>query len=63
VTDWRCSCGSADVMAVKPGVEPLRRGAVDLFTRLDPLTEKGEPSVAWCRECWPWRSREVIRRP
>jgi hypothetical protein len=33
-------------------VEPLRRGAVDLFTRLDKMLETGEPTVAWCLECW-----------
>ena len=29
-----CTCGSSEWFAVRPGVEPERRGAVDLFTRL-----------------------------
>ena len=47
----RCGCGCSDLVAIKPGQEPVRRGAVDLFTRLDPLVERGAPDVAWCAAC------------
>lgn len=48
----RCGCGCADVFAVRPGVAPARRGAIDLFTRLDPLVTIGVPDAFWCRPCW-----------
>lgn len=48
----RCACGSDDIVAVSPGVEPARRGAVDLFTRVDPYVDVGEASVARCRVCF-----------
>lgn len=48
----RCACGSAAVMAIRPGLDPVRRGAVDLFTRVDPLTHTGAPDAAWCLVCW-----------
>ena len=48
----RCGCGSESIFALRPGVDPERRGAVDLFTRLDPLVSIGAPDVAWCAACW-----------
>jgi hypothetical protein len=42
----RCACGSAAIIAIRPGLEPLRRGAVDIVTRCDPLTEPGAPDAA-----------------
>lgn len=47
-----CACGEAELFSVKPGTEPLRRGAVDLFTRLDPLIDGGVADQFWCRACW-----------
>lgn len=54
IVDWRCECGSADLVAVRPGVEPARRGAIDLFSRLDPMIDTGERSMFWCAACWPY---------
>lgn len=48
----RCACGSSAIFSIKPGEEPRRRGAVDLFTRLDPLVETGAPDVVRCKPCW-----------
>lgn len=48
----RCLCGSPEIAAIKPGLEPERRGAIDLFTRVDPLVERGAPDVIWCLPCW-----------
>ena len=39
-------------MAVQVGQNGERRGAVDLFTRLDPLIERPVPDVLFCRACW-----------
>jgi hypothetical protein len=52
----RCACGSAAILAIRPGLEPLRRGAVDIVTRSDPLVARGTPDAAWCAVCWraPW---------
>lgn len=58
----QCSCGAPDIIALRPGVEPLRRGAVDLFTRLDPLVEIGEPATAWCAACWDAKFGTMTRR-
>lgn len=47
----RCTvCGAADIVAVRPGSEPIR----DLF-----LLKRDIPDVAYCRECWTkrWRAR------
>jgi hypothetical protein len=52
LTTLRCGCGSPTIFSVRPGVEPLRRGAIDLFTRLDPVLVAGVPDVAWCLACW-----------
>lgn len=51
---FSCACGSADVFAVRPGLEVVRRGAVDLFSRLDPVVE-GRVDVCWCLACWSKR--------
>lgn len=48
----RCGCGSSEVMALRPGQDAARRGAVDLFSRLDPLVDAGAPDAAWCMGCW-----------
>jgi hypothetical protein len=48
----RCSCGSPDILALRPGVDPERLGAVHIFTREDPLVTVGEPDVGYCRTCW-----------
>lgn len=51
----RCRCGCAPgvpIFAIRPGQDAERRGAIDLFTRLDPLVEAGAPDVAWCRASW-----------
>jgi hypothetical protein len=50
----RCACGSQAIVAVRPGLDPLRRGAIDLFSRADPLVE-GRPDAVWCRACWVTR--------
>lgn len=53
--DARCGCPVAGpVVAIKPGFEGERRGAVDLFTRLDPLVERPVPDAIWCAACWPF---------
>ena len=54
LTAARCACGSLSIVAVRPGLDPLRRGAIDLFTRADPLVE-GRPDAVWCRACWMTR--------
>ncbi len=51
INNLRCACGSEDLASIRPGQEPLRRGAVDLFTRVDPLVEIGTPSVGFCMAC------------
>lgn len=40
-----CVCGSAEVIAVKPGIEPRRFLDLFAFTR-------GKADVGWCKECW-----------
>lgn len=59
LSDARCACGSAEVVAIRVGMEPGHRGAIDLFTRLDPLIERGSPDVFWCRACWPAAKRRA----
>lgn len=54
IADWCCECGSADLVAVRPGVEPERRGAIDLFNHRDSLIDTGERSMFWCAACWPY---------
>lgn len=56
----RCSCPArGPVIAVRPGQDAVRRGAIDLFTRLDPLLEGATADQFWCAVCWPWFRREV----
>jgi hypothetical protein len=56
----RCACGSGAILAIRPGLEPARRGATDIVTRSDPLVARGAPDAAWCAVCWlarwgaPW---------
>ena len=54
LTAARCACGSATIVAVRPGTLPVRRGATSLRTRRDPLVE-GRPDAVWCRACWVTR--------
>ena len=51
LTAARCACGSQAIVAIRPGLDPLRRGATSLRTRRDPLVE-GRPDAVWCRACW-----------
>jgi hypothetical protein len=53
LTDARCACGSAAIVAILVGREPLRLGAVDIRTRRDRLLRRGTPDRFWCRACWP----------
>lgn len=50
LADFRCDCGSPDIVAIAPGDEPER--AADLF-----IVARGEPARCWCAACWPqsWR--------
>lgn len=50
-----CACGDRDIFAIRPGIEPLRVDAVNVFTRRDKATEAGEADAAWCRACWSKR--------
>lgn len=59
LAEARCSCGCPTIFSVRPGVEPARRGAIDLFTRLDPLVTIGSPDTFWCRPCWLAAHRAV----
>lgn len=52
ILDWRCACGSDDIMAVTAGRDGERRGAVDLFTRANPLIERPVADVYRCAPCW-----------
>lgn len=52
MTAVSCGCGCLDVFAVRPGYEGARRGAVDLFTRLDPIVDRPVPDEVWCKPCW-----------
>jgi hypothetical protein len=54
----KCKCGSADIFALKPGIDPVYGVARDLFgkedKRLPPiLIEAGEPDVGTCFGCMP----------
>lgn len=43
----RCStCGSPEIVAVRPGAEDVRLAEGFVVTR-------GEPARLWCRGCWP----------
>lgn len=48
----RCACGFGVLISITPGYEPQRRGAVDLFTRVDPLVDIGAPTIGRCRACF-----------
>lgn len=51
----RCACpAGGPIVAVRPGQDATRRGAIDLFTRLDPLVEREVPDVFFCAACAPW---------
>lgn len=50
-----CACG-APATAFRPGTEPWREGMSE--TR-DILLDAGEPSSAWCFQCWGWRFAEM----
>lgn len=63
----RCACGSDDVVAVSPGIEPVRAtlrpwlglpGMSERTNRrqaMSLLLSPGEPTRAWCPACWPWK--------
>ena len=55
LADLRCSCGASAIFALAPGVEPLKQGTIDLFTRRDKVLERGEAARAWCVGCWTKR--------
>jgi hypothetical protein len=56
----RCPCpAGGPIIAVKPGCDATRRGAIDLFTRQNPLVEAEVPDRVFCRACWPWWRGEV----
>ena len=59
VADWRCRCGSMEIVAARPGTAPTLLGAVDIITRRDRVVARGEPSEFWCLNCWPWRTDET----
>lgn len=59
IASLACGCGCTEIMAIRPGQEPEHRGAVDLFTRLDPIVTIGVPDVAWCAPCWMARFASV----
>lgn len=48
----QCFCGDTEIFSIKPGLEGARRGAVDLFTRANPLVERPVPDVVLCFGCW-----------
>ena len=54
----RCACGSADLVAVKPGTLP-RMCAAGGFP-----VDRGEPDAAWRFACWPVRpvQRDLFAR-
>lgn len=55
-----CSCPAhGPIIAVRPGQDAMRRGAVDLFTRLDPMVEAEVADQFWCAACAPWFREEV----
>jgi hypothetical protein len=55
-----CSCpAGGPIVAVRPGQDAVRRGAVDLFNRKDPLVEAEVRDQFWCAACAPWWRKEV----
>lgn len=55
-----CSCPArGPVIAVRPGQDAVRLGAVNLFTRRDPLLEGATADQFWCAACAPWFRRDV----
>jgi len=44
----RCACGSTDIVAIAPGVDPLRTG----MTLFDVPLNAGSPTVVRCRACF-----------
>lgn len=45
LSDIRCACGSADLVLVKPGSEPVvAPGGI--------ILERGEPTTGTCMACW-----------
>jgi hypothetical protein len=51
LTTTTCPCG-APPFAIRPGLEPVRLDAIDLFTRRQKATEAGVVCVVLCRTCW-----------
>lgn len=50
-----CSCpAGGPVIAVRPGQNAMRRGAIDIATRRDPLVEREVRDAFWCAACAPW---------
>ncbi len=56
-----CGCGSRQIIAVQPGYEGARRGAVDIATRRDPIVDRPVPDVLWCGPCWSKRFRPTVK--
>jgi hypothetical protein len=50
-----CPCGDAATFAIRPGVEPVRLDAINLFTRRDKATDAGVACAVWCLACWSKR--------
>jgi hypothetical protein len=51
----RCPCpAGGPIVAVKPGQDATRRGAIELFTRQNPLVEGAVADRFWCAACAPW---------
>lgn len=51
----RCACPAGGrVIAVRPGQDATRRGAIDIATRLDPLVEREVRDVFFCAACARW---------
>lgn len=47
LSDLRCACGSAEIVALRPGLEPVRSD-LPLF---DVLLDRGAPDVGRCLPC------------
>lgn len=47
----RCQCGSSQIASLKPGREAVHLGAINLFTKRDPLLEAEIRDQAWCLPC------------
>jgi hypothetical protein len=60
LTAARCLCPArGPIVAVRPGLDAVRRGAVDLFNRKDTLIEGEVRDQFWCSKCWPY-FREAV---